>query len=89
VLGADTSVVGDMFVGVTDFALVMPVLATSAVSDTANGNRNERFFMSHSVVEAKLATSRFVSISTIEVRCALSTTSPVDRDDAVRNQRDE
>jgi hypothetical protein len=45
VTGTETSVTADTFVGVTGFAVAMPPPATSAVSDTANGNKNERFFM--------------------------------------------
>jgi hypothetical protein len=34
-----------MFVGVTGFALLAAAPAASTASDTASGNRNERFFM--------------------------------------------
>src|SRR5215471_15680581 len=43
VTGPDASVVREM-VGVTGFALAMVVPAASAVSDTASGSKNERFF---------------------------------------------
>jgi hypothetical protein len=45
VAGTEISVTADTFVGETGLALAMPLPATSAVSDTANGNKNERFFM--------------------------------------------
>jgi hypothetical protein len=45
VAGTETSVTADTFVGAAGFAVAMPPPATSAVSDTANGNKNERFFM--------------------------------------------
>jgi hypothetical protein len=45
VAGTEISAVADTFVDAAGFAVAMPPLATSAVSDTANGNKNERFFM--------------------------------------------
>jgi hypothetical protein len=43
VAGTEISVA--TFKGAAGFAVAMPPPATSAVSDTANGNKNERFFM--------------------------------------------
>jgi hypothetical protein len=78
-----------MFVGVTGFALVMPVLATSAVSDTANGNRNERFFMSHSGGGSR--TGYDVTYLDLHDRSPARAIDyfPVGRNHAARNQRDE
>jgi hypothetical protein len=51
VAAVDTSFAGDISVGAIGFAVAAPVPAASAASDTANGNRNERFFMSYSAAE--------------------------------------
>jgi hypothetical protein len=45
VAGAEISVAADTTVGAAGFAAAMLPPATSAVSDAANGNKNERFFM--------------------------------------------
>jgi hypothetical protein len=43
--GTEISVATDTVVGAAGFATAMPPPATSAVSETANGNKNDRVFM--------------------------------------------